>query len=171
MVVRKSAFDQLMESGFKFLCMARTGKALTSGEDSELCRAMTTLGWKIYEDQRLQIHHFIERHRLSTSYTYRLWSGFGAGDIAVDADRLARRKDAPLRNWLSLCWPYQVGRAVLWLTIHCFDAPILNPKNPQNSLRWCKMKGRLLAIWKLKSAYRQVIGEKIDWIRRNTKGS
>lgn len=166
MVVRKSAVKQLIDSGFNFICTARAGSSLNSGEDSELCRALRMLGWRLFEDEGLKLQHQIEKHRLTADYALRLWSGFGAGDIAVDADRLANSANSSFRTWVSLWWPYQTIRAALWLLVHVKECPIFHVSDPTPALRWCRVKGRMIAIWGLKRQYGLLIRQKIRWVRK-----
>lgn len=70
-VIRKSAFQKLKQAGFRSLLDDRTGSALTSGGDHELCYALAILGYDIWYDQRLRFVHFITRERLTWDYFLR----------------------------------------------------------------------------------------------------
>ena len=60
MFVRKSAFQFLISKGFQFYNLGRTGKKLTSGEDSEMCLAFQIAGYKIWYEEELTFQHHIE---------------------------------------------------------------------------------------------------------------
>jgi glycosyltransferase involved in cell wall biosynthesis len=69
--IRKSAYIQLKDLGFKSLLSDRLGSSLTSGGDYELCYALSILGYDIWYDKRLQFSHFITKERLSWEYFMR----------------------------------------------------------------------------------------------------
>ena len=80
MIVRKSAFLLILKNGFKFFALGRTGKSLSSGEDSELCLAFRIAGFKIWYNEDLCFKHFIESNRLSTNYLEKLLKGINSGN-------------------------------------------------------------------------------------------
>ena len=67
-VVRYSAYQKLLRSGFKSLLTDRLGAELTSGGDYELCFALAIVGYDIWYDERLRLYHFITRERLTWAY-------------------------------------------------------------------------------------------------------
>lgn len=75
MIVRKSAFKAILDSGFMFLSLGRTGKSLSSGEDSEMCLAFRISGYKIWYDADLRFAHYIAPDRLSLGYLNKLKVG------------------------------------------------------------------------------------------------
>jgi glycosyltransferase involved in cell wall biosynthesis len=70
-VVRKSAYKQLYDIGFKSLLVDRKGRQLSSGGDYELCYALAILGYDIWYDESLRFSHFITRERLTWDYFMR----------------------------------------------------------------------------------------------------
>jgi len=68
MVVRKSPAKQLQALGFKQLLQGRTGKKLSSGEDTEYCYALRLLGYNVWYDERLYFQHFMAPERLNLNY-------------------------------------------------------------------------------------------------------
>lgn len=70
-VVRHSACEKLLKSGFRSLLTDRRGTELTSGGDYELCYALAILGYDIWYDERLRFIHFITRERLTWDYFIR----------------------------------------------------------------------------------------------------
>lgn len=67
-VVRHSAYQKLLNSGFKSLLTDRRGVELSSGGDYELCLALAIMGYDIWYDERLRFIHFITRERLTWEY-------------------------------------------------------------------------------------------------------
>lgn len=75
MFIRKSAFDYLLNCGFKFQSLGRTGKNLSAGEDSELCLAVQITGQQIWYLEDLTFQHYMEPFRLEVSYLKKLQKG------------------------------------------------------------------------------------------------
>jgi len=75
MFVRKSAFLDIFGRGFSFFNMSRSGKKLSSGEDSEMCLAFKIAGYKIWYDASLEFLHVMEPGRLTMEYLKRLKKG------------------------------------------------------------------------------------------------
>jgi glycosyltransferase involved in cell wall biosynthesis len=70
-VIRHSAYEKLLKSGFKSLLTDRKGAELSSGGDHELCYALAILGYDIWYDESLRFTHFITRERLAWEYFLR----------------------------------------------------------------------------------------------------
>jgi glycosyltransferase involved in cell wall biosynthesis len=70
-VIRYSAYDKLLKSGFRSLLTDRQGRELSSGGDYELCYALAILGFDVWYDDRLRFVHFITRERLTRQYFVR----------------------------------------------------------------------------------------------------
>lgn len=77
MIIRKSYFKELKESGFTFSLSGRKGKGLNSGEDFELCIAFAARGRKIWYDDQLKFYHFLTKERLNLPYLISMNQGFG----------------------------------------------------------------------------------------------
>lgn len=73
--IRKSAFEYIQNKGFSFYNLGRTGKKLSSGEDSEMCLAFQIAGFSIWYDDSLKFKHYIEPNRLSKKYIKKLQKG------------------------------------------------------------------------------------------------
>lgn len=67
-VIRKSAYDLLLQSGHRSLLTDRLGKELSSGGDYELCLTLAIAGFVIWYDERLTFNHFITRDRITVEY-------------------------------------------------------------------------------------------------------
>lgn len=116
LVVRRTAWQSLVDRGFTPLLMDRQGTQLNSGGDMEICFALRLLGWKIWYDSRLRLQHFLQAHRLSWTYLCQLSRGVGAADVALDPYRFAADRDGgTLRRKVRRSWTYQVAIALLRL--------------------------------------------------------
>ncbi|MDO6391758.1 glycosyltransferase [Pontibacter sp. BT731] len=81
-VIRKSAYLEIYEYGFKPMLIGREGKNLTSGEDYEICYSIALLGYDIWYDERLKFKHFMPKARLTWDYHIRFFRD-GAGSYEV----------------------------------------------------------------------------------------
>lgn len=82
--VRKSAWLQLMNQGFRSILSDRSGTELTSGGDTELCLGMRLIGWRLWYDPRLKLQHYMPAQRLQWHYLRRLHQGFGAATVDLE---------------------------------------------------------------------------------------
>ncbi len=84
MIVRKKAWKQLLNRGFRSLLTDRKGNALSAGGDTEICYALRNAGWKIRYDSRLKYKHYLPPGRLNWMYLRRMFRGFGQASIGLD---------------------------------------------------------------------------------------
>lgn len=111
--LRRQAWRQLREAGFVPCLVGRRGKSLTAGEDSEICAALSILGWKLWYDPRLRLKHFIPAGRLTWRYARRLGRGFGHANVALGRYRgILSPKRGGWREELRRTWIWQVLAAV-----------------------------------------------------------
>lgn len=75
MVMERSKLISLYEAGFNTLLLGRTGKVLSSGDDSEICKWMLLMGYKIWYSDELKFVHYIKKERLTDEYVERLFAG------------------------------------------------------------------------------------------------
>jgi hypothetical protein len=119
MTIRKSAWQAMVNRGFRTLVDGRKGSRLSSGEDVEMCSALRLSGWRIRYDARLRMQHFIPSRRLTWSYLRGLYGGFGADDAALVPYRYAlegRRQG--LRHTLKRIWYLQVAISLARVLSH-----------------------------------------------------
>ena len=88
MVIRKELYEQLHACGFQPLLSGRSGAALSSGEDSELCYAARLAGAEVWHVPALAVKHCIPATRLSQDYFARLMDGFGRADPVLEVYRI-----------------------------------------------------------------------------------
>jgi glycosyltransferase involved in cell wall biosynthesis len=79
--LRKSAWEDLKAHGFRYLLSGRKGKALSSGEDYELCMALSLSGYKLWYCPELTFKHFMPAGRLTWPYLINLFRAFGRSDV------------------------------------------------------------------------------------------
>ncbi len=69
-ILRKSAYQKLLDAGFKCLLTDRLKDLLSSGGDFELCYAIYLAGYEIWYDHELTFKHYFPKERLTISYYY-----------------------------------------------------------------------------------------------------
>jgi glycosyltransferase involved in cell wall biosynthesis len=84
MIVRRSAWEQLLRDGFRTSMTCRKGTELSSGGDSEACYALVLAGWEIWYDSRLKLVHCMPGGRLVWDYLVRLFRGFGKATVGLE---------------------------------------------------------------------------------------
>jgi glycosyltransferase involved in cell wall biosynthesis len=84
MAVNKNAIEYLAATNFKPQMFGRTGKKLSSSEDTELTYAFVLMGYQLHYAADLQFFHFLPKERLELNYLEKLFKAFGA--------------DGPIRN-------------------------------------------------------------------------
>lgn len=84
LAMQKQAFEKLYLSGFSPLLQGRTGKKLSSSEDTELTNAFVLMGYKLFCTDELKFFHYLPKERLTFSYLKKLFVAFG--------------NDGPVRN-------------------------------------------------------------------------
>lgn len=139
LTVRKLAWEELFSSGFSSLLSGRTGKALTAGEDSEICLALVIRGWKLWYEESLKLQHYIPASRLNLDYLIKMYEGFGKAEVILSLYRgLIRKNMSNKSSWLYQC---------LSSLKNLIEAGI------KNVFSNAKEKVRFLAMWKLQKAY------------------
>jgi glycosyltransferase involved in cell wall biosynthesis len=164
-VFRRSALEKIKQAGFSNKTSGRKGKALLSGEDTELCLAAGIAGYRIRYDRRLTFRHLISRERLTWNYLEKLFTGFGRSRTYMEL-YLHCKNGTP--------HPSLHSRLPLWLDrwIHlartagryrnCMFKSLRQREGDASCLEWLALKGQLLELWKLKgrydTAYREILG-------------
>jgi glycosyltransferase involved in cell wall biosynthesis len=110
--VRKTAWENLIQNGFRSQLTGSVGKKLQGGEDVELTRALRLSGWKLRIEKRLRLQHFMPGHRLQWTYLRSLQRNYGVSDVLLDAYSKHSFSLGPgFRRWLSDRWWYQFGKS------------------------------------------------------------
>lgn len=84
LAIRKSAWHDLVSSGFQSLLLDRRGTTLGGHGDTELCFALRLAGWRLWYEPRLRFRHFIPANRLSWDYLRRKQRGGGEAAVGLD---------------------------------------------------------------------------------------
>jgi glycosyltransferase involved in cell wall biosynthesis len=117
--MRKSVFEQLIESGFEFTCTERLGPklyklvAMRVAEDTDLCYGIKALGWRLYYTPSLYYKHFLTQDRLSWAYVRRMMKGSGHSEVLLSLLRNSTDRNLSSRKMnLERSWIFQAGRAL-----------------------------------------------------------
>ena len=133
--IRRVILLALYENGFTPLCTGRKGNEILAGDDSEICRLIILLGWRLWYDERLKFKHYIPKERLTLNYLENLYIGFnksdqflGKYDKVIDYYKFGTSITKKIRDTLT------VLHNVLLFKIIFKDAlqqiQIMYPKNP-----------------------------------------
>ncbi len=89
MVLRKSVYELLLNSGIVSYLTGRNGESLNSGDDAEICKWYLLVGYELWYDERLLLSHYIPNERLTEDYVIKLWKGFdNASEILTCYDHI-----------------------------------------------------------------------------------
>jgi len=72
---------------FKGVLTGRTGKQLSSGEDTEICLALQWMGYQIYSNPQNTFQHAIPEDRFTPSYVYRLVDAMAKSQLRIEGLR------------------------------------------------------------------------------------
>jgi hypothetical protein len=155
--VRKSAWQAVQQKGFTPLLMDRTGSALTSGGDGEICKTLILAGWRLYYDPRLRLRHYITADRLNWNYLRRLRHGMGAASPLVDCYTFAsRRSRLPLAKAVKENWIFQIFCTIGQLATCGAMSVSAKARDEEGSARALHAEwqlGRLGTLWKMRGDY------------------
>lgn len=103
-IMRKAAFDEMLDLGFSPIMKSRADGQLLSGEDTELQAILRLLGWQIHYQDDLRFEHYMPQKRLTRSYFRRFREGLGASSVYLGIYRnalrsLESRGPIPVINW------------------------------------------------------------------------
>lgn len=106
MVLRKKAYQELMDLGFEPLLTGGIGSRRGSGEDTELCLALRLLGYRIWFTPALVFHHYLPTSRLQWSKLIELTRSNGAASVFYNPyryyfARLQGQQKSIRTNWLA----------------------------------------------------------------------
>ena len=81
LAMRMSAYQMLVDAGYKSILSDRKGGALISGGDTELCMAMRLGPYRLIYDNRLKFKHLMPKGRINWNYLKKLTLGFGRSTV------------------------------------------------------------------------------------------
>ena len=103
-IFRRSVILDLLNSNSGFLLTDRTGSAVTSGGDEELCLNYVLRGYEIHYTNELKFRHFIAASKLTEQYHNQLKYSFIKSRIVLSLYRykIQGKEDILNRNFLWL---------------------------------------------------------------------
>jgi glycosyltransferase involved in cell wall biosynthesis len=144
LTVRLEAWRGLVSAGYEPLLVGRSGRSLSSGEDSELCLALRLAGWQLWYDPALWLRHFMPRGRLTWRYLLQMQRGFGAAFPVLEAYH-AQLNGLPQRRWQE-----RALRAAARLCTLAAQRPLLllgaSTEGDAAALAWERALGRFLTL-------------------------
>jgi hypothetical protein len=163
MSIRRSAWEELHENGFRHQLPGRQGSALTSGEDIELMYAFRMAGWTLWHDPALFIQHFVPAGRLQWDYMRRLRRGGGAATVGLDPYSFALLGVHPsFKECLRQTWSWQLARALRSLA-QCRLKTLFLPETAREGnsdvLEVEHLKGRIGELWRGRRLYARRVHE------------
>jgi glycosyltransferase involved in cell wall biosynthesis len=102
MITRKSIWQKIFQTNYKFLCTDRQGNVLSTGGDIEMCTIVRELDFRIYYSNEIYLEHFIPKERLTIDYLKR--NAFGVGmfySLIQPYYYLATKRDANKASWMK----------------------------------------------------------------------
>jgi hypothetical protein len=78
MIVRKDIYDKV--GGFNEALPGVVGTVRIGGEGKALFYSILELGYTIYYDPSIVVHHIVETQKLTSTYLYNVASGMGRGE-------------------------------------------------------------------------------------------
>lgn len=87
LTIRRVAWLAMISGGYRSVLADRTGSALSSGGDTELCLALQIAGWKLWYDPNLKFQHFMPAGRLEWQYLRKLKRAFGESQVWLEIYR------------------------------------------------------------------------------------
>ena len=155
--LRKRAWTQLIQGGFRSLISDRIGTRLLGGGDTELTTAIRLAGWKIRVEPRLRLQHFMPSWRLRWHYLRRLQRGYAKSQPLLDAyssQNLSMRLGFKPR--LGLLWWCQAARSLLQLVARpkaVFAAITSNSEYRIEVIEVERIIGRMIGLLSLGKEY------------------
>ena len=101
MITRKSIWQKIFQSNYKFLCVDRKGNNLSTGGDMEMCKIVRQLNYRIYYSNVIHLKHFIPKERLSLKYLKKNAFGVGMYYMLIQPYHYLAKKDVAKRIWVK----------------------------------------------------------------------
>ncbi len=160
MTVRRAALERLQTAGYRSLLGGRSGKNLSSGDDTELNMALRLSGWRLLYDPRLTFQHFIPASRLSWAYLSRITRHFGASSVPIEMYQYAF--DPELSSKAPPWWGQEALQLALKLARHparLVQALRYRGEGDNEVLETQRKIGRLGQLLKLRNERKEMVEE------------
>lgn len=157
--LRKAAAEQLERGGFSYSLSGRNGRAMSSGEDQELCLALQLSGWRLWYTRDISLQHFIPENRQNLAYVRALLRGIGRSSVMLDAYLclIEQRRGLKLR-------PYQTHW--LWRALASLKEFVVE-RLQGHAIRSERAWGRVETLCRLRGEYNQRFAEvaRAPWLQ------
>lgn len=173
LTVRKSAWLELQDLGFRPILPDRRGQLLSAGGDSELCFALRLIGWRLWYDERMLLEHFLPESRLTWSYLRKLHRGFGASYVWLDCYKTVLRwQSNRAESWIKQTRLWRALSVVKALIKAKVQLSLTKGKTTEGNPRVLRIEsciGQLLEFTRYKTAMRasKFLAMQSDRCRRN----
>lgn len=122
LTIRKEAWLNLRQCGFRARVPDRQGEILTEGGDTELCAVLRLAGWRLRFDRRLRLRHFLPAERVRWDHLRARHRAGGASSVDLDpyvfALRRARRSNLRLvPAKFERDWRWQIAREFVRISV------------------------------------------------------
>lgn len=153
---RKSVFVRLLDAGFCFHTIGRSGRKLSAGEDAELTMGFMAAGYRLWYSDQLKLTHYMPAGRMEWDYARRLFRGLGESEFLLNLYRTALRRDSfPLMKIYGVL----AGYAILyfgWRMATPFSNHIGNPRYLSYLARKYYILQALRSMTQARTIYREI---------------
>lgn len=149
--IRKEIYDRIINYKYPLFLNGRTGNQLLAGDDSEICKWIILMGYKLKSSNYLTFKHVIPKNRLDIKYLKKMLQGFGyAAPILKVYDIQIKQYDF-----------FYIQLYVIKIILELIKTAIIYTINPQSYgdmyFRYCILKGYYYWGYKyLKKTYKQI---------------
>lgn len=141
--LRKTAAHRLLANGFRFSLSGRSGRAMSSGEDQELCLALQLTGWRLWFTREITLQHFLPEGRLSMRYVRGLLRGIGRSSVMLDPYLflLEQRRGLAVKTHQAH-WLWRALASLKDFVIHRFRGRMIQSERALGRLEMlCRLRG------------------------------
>ena len=157
--LRKTAARGLLANGFRFSLSGRSGRAMSSGEDQELCLALQLTGWRLWFTREISLQHFLPEGRLSMRYVRGLLRGIGRSSVMLDPYLflLEQRRGLAVKPHQAH-WLWRALASLKDFVIHRFRGRMIQSE---------RALGRLEMLCRLRGEYHERFAAlaRVPWLR------
>lgn len=149
LVSRKSILENVFNDNFPFILTGRKGKQLSAGDDTEICKRILLMGYKLEYNSNLKYYHFIEKKRLRITYYKNMVNGFKKSQKSLII------YDKILNDDLVL---FHLDKVINYIYIRLFK------QNKMGKVNYIKFYFYLIFSKTFREKYRQVIRLRVYYL-------
>ena len=148
-----------LDKGYAFFNDTQRGEKMkVTGEDTELCWLMRSLGYRFVYDPRIQIRHAIKAERLNLEHFEVLCRTIGAGSLGIDPFLFTNKYD--MERWpIKWTWQWQ-----LLSKLRCYIRFVFFPENFGNSDEERKFRNWIARV-ECMGAIRRILSERNNYTK------